>query len=57
LTQSHHADAADQRAEALAWLREELAWETRLDRLRRPGRQPRPTTTRPRPLAELRRAG
>jgi hypothetical protein len=58
MAQPHASVQADRRTEALTWLVEELAWETRLDRLRRPGRQPRPATiaARPEPVAGLRRA-
>lgn len=44
------------RAEAIAWLAEELEWERRLDSLRRPGHRPRKPTRRPAPAVVLARA-
>ena len=56
MTQAGEPRTQDIRAEALAWLAEELEWERRLDALRRPGRQPRTPVRRPRPVESLRRA-
>ena len=56
MRQAGEARDLDIRAEALAWLAEELRWEQRLDCLRRPGRQPRAPEKRPRPATALRRA-
>ena len=46
MTAARKAPTTEARAEALAWLTEELDWERRLDVLRRPGRQPRTAARR-----------
>ena len=56
MAQSHRTGSSDSRAEALAWLAEEIEWERRLDVLRRPGHRPRTPARRPTPAATLARA-
>ncbi len=56
MRQSPRPRSSHLRAEALAWLADELAGEARLDVLRRPRRQPRTPTRRPTPATTLARA-
>jgi len=56
MTAARKAPTTEARAEALAWLAEELDWERRLDVLRRPRRQPHTPVRRSTTAATLARA-
>ena len=56
MTAAPKAPTTEARAEALAWLAEELDWERRLDVLRRPRRQPHTPVRRSTTAATLARA-